>query len=79
MLVATGRAEIMIDPVMNVWDAAALQPILEEAGGTFTDWSGEPTIHHNEGIAIMANCLRPSWRSLPGGLIAQANRHGDLA
>lgn len=51
LLVATGRAELMVDPVMNVWDAAALQPILEEAGGTFTDWQGRPTIHSGEGIA----------------------------
>jgi fructose-1,6-bisphosphatase/inositol monophosphatase family enzyme len=50
LLVATGRAEVMIDPVMSVWDAAALQPILEEAGGTFTDWKGTPTIFHGEGI-----------------------------
>lgn len=51
LLVATGRAELMIDPVMNLWDAAALQPILEEAGGTFTNWRGEPTMHSGEGIA----------------------------
>ncbi|MGD9648203.1 MAG: histidinol-phosphatase [Pirellulales bacterium] len=51
LMVATGRAEIMVDPAMNVWDAAALQPILEEAGGTFTDWQGEPTIHGREGVA----------------------------
>jgi fructose-1,6-bisphosphatase/inositol monophosphatase family enzyme len=50
LLVATGRVEVMVDPVMNVWDAAAIQPILEEAGGTFTSWSGEPTIHAGEGI-----------------------------
>jgi len=51
LLVATGRADVMIDPIMNVWDAAALQPILEEAGGTFTDWQGQPTIHSGEGVA----------------------------
>ena len=50
-LVATGRAELMIDPIMNVWDAAALLPILQEAGGTFTDWKGRPTIDGGEGIA----------------------------
>lgn len=50
LLVATGRAEAMVDPEMNIWDAAALQPILEEAGGTYTDWQGEPTIHHQEGL-----------------------------
>ena len=43
LLVATGRAEAMFDPVMNPWDAAALQPIIEEAGGHFTDWTGAAT------------------------------------
>ena len=57
LLVATGRADVMIDPIMNVWDAAALQPIMEEAGGTFTDWSGEPTIHHEEGVATNGKLL----------------------
>lgn len=50
-LVATGQADVMVDPLMNVWDCAALQPVLEEAGGTFTDWSGAPTIHAGEAIA----------------------------
>ncbi len=50
LLVATGRADVMVDPVMNVWDAAALQPVLEEAGGAYTDWSGRATIHGGEGI-----------------------------
>jgi histidinol-phosphatase len=51
LLVATGRAEIMIDPVMNLWDAAALLPIITEAGGEFFDWLGRPTVHGGEGIA----------------------------
>ena len=50
LLVATGRAEVMIDPIMHVWDAAAIQPILEEAGGSFTDWRGKATIFAGEGI-----------------------------
>ncbi len=50
LLVATGRAEVALDPIMNVWDAAALAPIMREAGGTFTDWQGQPSIEHNEGI-----------------------------
>lgn len=52
-LVATGRAEVMLDPIMNLWDCAALAPIVEEAGGTFTDWSGERTI--DGGSAISTN------------------------
>lgn len=39
-LVATGRAEVCIDPVMHLWDNAALRPVVVEAGGSFTDWSG---------------------------------------
>ncbi len=45
VLVATGRAEIMIDPRMAVWDCGPLLPILQEAGGRFTDWQGNATIH----------------------------------
>ncbi|HEX8131693.1 MAG TPA: histidinol-phosphatase [Pyrinomonadaceae bacterium] len=55
ILVATGRAEVMLDPVMNVWDCAPLLPILEEAGGTFTDWRGRQTIRG--GNAISTNGL----------------------
>ncbi len=51
LLVATGRAEVMVDPMLNVWDAAAVQPIIEEAGGSFTDWHGTPTIHAGEAMA----------------------------
>ena len=51
MLVATGRADIMLDPVMNLWDCAPLLTILEEAGGTFTDWQGKRTIHGGNAIA----------------------------
>jgi histidinol phosphatase-like enzyme (inositol monophosphatase family) len=51
VLVATGRADIMLDPVMNVWDCAALLPLLEEAGGTFTDWQGKKTIHGGNAIS----------------------------
>lgn len=40
-LVATGRAEAMLDPVLSIWDVAALAPIIEEAGGVFTGWNGE--------------------------------------
>jgi len=55
--VATGRAELMVDPVMNVWDAAALAPVLEEAGGSFTDWEGRPTIYSGNGVATNGRVL----------------------
>jgi fructose-1,6-bisphosphatase/inositol monophosphatase family enzyme len=40
-LVATGRAELMVDPVVNPWDVAAVAPVVIEAGGKFTSWSGQ--------------------------------------
>lgn len=54
VLVATGRAEIMVDPVMNLWDCAPMLPILEEAGGRFTDWKGEATIRGKDSVATNA-------------------------
>jgi histidinol-phosphatase len=49
--VATGRAEIMLDPVMNVWDCGPFPPIFREAGGYFGDWQGNETIYGNEALA----------------------------
>ena len=51
LLVATGRAEVMLDPILADWDAAALLPIIQEAGGTFMDWSGNRTIYGKSGIS----------------------------
>lgn len=51
LLVATGRAEIMIDPLMNAWDAAAVETVILEAGGLFTDWQGRPRIDSGDGLA----------------------------
>lgn len=57
LLVATGRAEVMVDPVMNPWDVGPLLPVLTEAGGSFTDWNGNPTIEAGEGIATNGHVL----------------------
>lgn len=54
ILVATGRADAMIDPLMNSWDAAPLKPIMEEAGGHFVNWNGETSIHGGNGISVNA-------------------------
>ena len=53
-LVATGRAEVMLDPLMNAWDAAAVKPIIEEAGGTFCAWDGTATIYGGSALAMPA-------------------------
>lgn len=57
LMVATGRAQVMIDPELSLWDAAALQPVIEEAGGIFCDWQGEATVHHGEAIACSSALL----------------------
>lgn len=65
VLVATGRAEIALDPTMNPWDCAAVIPIIEEAGGRVTSWAGQRTIDggdlvatngllHDEVLALLA-------------------------
>ena len=51
MMVACGRADIMFDPILEVWDAAALQPVVEEAGGIFSDTAGQYTIHTGNAIS----------------------------
>jgi histidinol-phosphatase len=40
MLVAEGAADAMIEPILSIWDIAALRPIVEEAGGRVSDLSG---------------------------------------
>jgi len=53
LLVATGRAEVCVEPLMSIWDCAALLPVVMEAGGTFGDWAGDFT--HAGGNAICTN------------------------
>ena len=71
-MVATGRAELMVDPIMNIWDAAAVQPILEEAGGTFTDWQGRPTIHSGQGLATNGLMFDETMAILRGELVLKS-------
>lgn len=66
LLVATGRAEIMIDPKLNPWDVAPMPPILREAGGGFMDWSGESSIHAGDGAAANGALLETVRRTLKG-------------
>ena len=51
MLVAEGAAEIALDPEVKLWDLAAPQLIVEEAGGRFTDLSGNPRADGGSGLA----------------------------
>lgn len=57
LLVATGRAEVMLDPIMNTWDCGPFPPILREAGGYFGDWKGNETIYGGEALATTRTLL----------------------
>lgn len=57
MMVATGRAELMVDPLVELWDVAALMPVIEEAGGTLTDWQGRRSIRSGNVIATNGRIL----------------------
>ena len=69
MMVATGRADIMLDAGMNVWDCAPMLPILQDAGGRFTDWAGSATIYGRDAVGsngalhnAVLEVLRPDLR-----------------
>jgi len=59
LLVATGRADVMVDDIVAPWDAAALYPIVTEAGGSFTDWRGRATAFGGDIIATNAALAKP--------------------
>ncbi|MBV9125435.1 MAG: histidinol phosphate phosphatase [Planctomycetes bacterium] len=51
VLVAQGSGELMVEHGVHIWDVAALQPLIKEAGGRFSDWQGQPNIHRPDVIA----------------------------
>ncbi len=54
LMLATARADIMLDPKLNPWDCAALMLIITEAGGRFSSWNGEVSIYGGDGVACNA-------------------------
>ncbi|QEF96681.1 Histidinol-phosphatase [Stieleria maiorica] len=50
LMVATGRADVMVDPICNAWDVAAILPVMVESGGRFTDWKGVATVRGGDGV-----------------------------
>ena len=55
MLVASGRAEVVVEPSLSVWDVAATSLVVNEAGGRFSDLAGSPSIRSRD--AIVSNGL----------------------
>ncbi|MEM9352836.1 MAG: histidinol-phosphatase [Planctomycetota bacterium] len=67
LLVATGRADICFDPIVNLWDIAACMPVITEAGGVFTDWEGTPTVHSPHSVATNPQLAPAVLEILRGG------------
>jgi histidinol phosphatase-like enzyme (inositol monophosphatase family) len=67
VLVATGRAEAMVDPVLSPWDAAAVLPIVVEAGGVFTGWDGRATAFGGSAVATNAALAHAARAALGAG------------
>jgi histidinol phosphatase-like enzyme (inositol monophosphatase family) len=65
LLVATGRAEAMVDGIMLPWDAGPFVPIITEAGGVFVDYRGRATAFGDGAIASNA-ALAPAVHELLG-------------
>jgi histidinol-phosphatase len=76
MLIARGSAHVMVEPELSVWDVAALQPIVSEAGGRLTTLSGTPwdsagsclttngVLH--DAVLQLLHQTTPEWKE-PGG------------
>ena len=58
-LVASGRLDAMLDPVMHPWDCGPFPVLLREAGGRFGAWDGTETIHAGEAVSV-SEALWPS-------------------
>jgi fructose-1,6-bisphosphatase/inositol monophosphatase family enzyme len=63
-MVATGRAEIMVDAIVNAWDIACFLPIIREAGGAFTDLAGNATAFGGSCVATNAALAAETRRIL---------------
>lgn len=51
VLVAQGSGELMVEHGVHIWDLGAIKPVVEEAGGRLTDWTGKPDITRPDVLA----------------------------
>lgn len=71
LLVATGRADAVVEPLIHKWDVAAIQPIIEEAGGRSTDWSGASTVESPDFLISNGHIHEALRALLPASSIAR--------
>jgi histidinol-phosphatase len=66
VLVAQGSGEVMAEQGVHVWDVAAIKPIVEEAGGRFSDWDGQPNIYRPDVVVSNGKLHDAALRLLQG-------------
>ncbi len=66
LAVATGRAEVMLDPIMAIWDCGPFPVIFNEAGGFFGSWDGRPGHTYNESLACNSAILAEILQVIKG-------------
>jgi histidinol-phosphatase len=67
MLVARGAAQVMVDPIVAIWDYAALEPIVREAGGTMTQLDGSPLAHDGSCLTTCGAAMHATVTEMAAG------------
>ena len=55
LLLASGGADIMLDPVVNPWDVLPVIPVVRGAGGVITAWDGSDVVQGDSCVAATPN------------------------
>jgi len=71
VLVATGRADAVVEPFVNAWDIAPSIPIMTEAGGRCTDWRGTVSAYSSHTVVDNGH--------LHADLVTMLSPHAPLA
>jgi histidinol-phosphatase len=66
VLVAQGSGEVMVEHGVHAWDVAAIKPIVEEAGGRFSNWDGGVDIHRPDILVTNGKLHEEVLAILPG-------------
>ncbi len=73
LLLASGKADIMVDPIVSKWDFLPVIPIIQGAGGIITDWQGKDPVEGNSIVAATPGLHAQAIRILNSGNITSTN------
>ena len=69
-LLALGQIDVVAEATLKLWDWAALVPVIQGAGGSITDWAGQPLCEDGDGTVLALG--DPAL--LPAAILALENR-----